>query len=390
MTRNEKKKAAAAALAAEVKKPFPLKWVILAAVLAVVAVTLVVYFVFFFHKPFSAIARSEKEAETVLLLDGETEVPYDLYRYFFLNLKENTDLTGLTKEEAYDLLHEKTLREIAALYATSSYAASLSVTAEDRNVQKMLDELLLLTRYGGESFGYTLSGFANMEAYKTFLAENHMTDAVYRMTLLSMALEYEAAGVFTTSAKDKVGLDRENDILPFFRDDTKARRMTFCYISYDQFQFEPNAKAYTKNRAIAVYNALVARADSESYIPLSDFTGIAIQNSAYQNATSIENGVYVGRYDSDTVYADVVDELFALEKGQMSGLIETDSGFFIVRRMEGDEAYLTNMENDVTLRNTYLSNHFYEEIAKESERLYATLTVCGSLADLAKDPEAVS
>ncbi len=389
MTRNEKRRLAACDAASQSeKKRFPLKWVILAAAIALTVGAIAVYFIFFFQKPFASIARTEKEAEVVLLLDGSTEVPYDVYRYFFKNLKESTDLTGLSDAEAYDLLHEKTLREIAELYAVFSYAESLSVTADTGDAKKMLDELLLLTRYGGSRFGYTLSGFSDFESYKSFLTDNHMSDAVYRLTMAEIACEYYAAAAFTADAQNTVGLEEE-DILAFFRDDTEARRMTFCYIAYDQFLSEPNHKAYTKSRAITVYNNLLAKADSEQYIPLSDFQGIAIQNSITVSTSSIENGIYVGRYDSDTVYADVVDELFSLAPGEMSGLIETDEGFFVIRRMEPSEAYLEDPENDVLLKNTYLSNRFYEKIHEESQRLYATFTVQGSLLTQPKDPESI-
>ncbi len=342
--------------------------VIAGAVIAIIVISLQ-------PKPFDEIPRTAEDAEVVLSVNGNA-VPYDLYRYFFLGNKNTTDLSGMTDTEAFDALHAKALRDIAELYATYEIGASYAVTGENDAVKATYQELLLATRYGGTVMGYTLAGFGSFEAYAAYLVENNMTDAVYRLLMQESAVEYFSAALFSDTAKDTVGLSKD-DILAFFRDDTMARRMTFCYIPINVYPGLTYQQAYdeAKTRAESAYYALAPIASDAEFIAKA----LGLTTPGVVTDSSIENGIYLGRYDSDSIFSDVVDTLFSLEVSETGELIETADGFFIIRRLASDEDYLTADTNDVTLRNTYLSNKFYELIAKKRDELVTKITLSGRL-----------
>ena len=368
MTRNEKRRLLEAELhgAAGEKKPFPWKWAILGSVILLCIVALLIYFIFFFQKPFAEIPPTEEENETVLWI-GETPVTRDLYDYFYKNHERSSDTEAMSAAEKEAFLREKTERSLTDFYATFSIGAQYGISPEHADVKSMYDRLLYLTRYGGTDFGYTLPGFQDEADYHSYLKNNYMTDRVYRLTMQKTAVEYYAASAFTAT---QTSIEKE-EILAFFRNADEARRMTFCAVFYSNFaasgRSEDEIRQGTREQAELAYRVLKNAENN------ADFVNIAIQYSPSVAPVTIENGMYLGRYDSDSLFAPVVDTLFEMEINEVSRIIETPEGFFIIRRLDKSEEYLTNEDNSDTLRSSYLSNQFYKRIQQKGAALSAEI-----------------
>lgn len=357
------------------------KWILLSAILLVCIVGGIVLAVLLNRKTFPAVPRTAEEAEVVLKM-GETEVCYDLYRYLFFGHKQITDLSLLSDAEAFQVLHEKTCRSIAELYAAFRQAENLGVSLSDNDVKKLYQHLLELTKSGGEALGTTYSGFPSEADYRVALAENHMSDAVYRLYLQKIALEYYSASAYTENHRPGTA-----EILDFFRDETKARRVTYAFISLDGYLSLPaeDARKEAKKTAERAYSQLsLCENDADAFIQK------AIQYSFSVQPASLETGFYLGRYDSDDLYKSLSEALFSMAVGEVSPILETAEGYFILYRLPGDEEYLTDEQNLDKLKATYLADTFYREQAEIADLLYTSLQTAGRLDPLPTTPEDIS
>ena len=116
----------------------------------------------------------------------------------------------------------------------------------------------------------------------------------------------------------------------------------------------------------------------------------AIQYSFSVQPASLETGFYLGRYDSDDLYKNLSEALFSMEVGEVSPILETAEGYFILYRLPGDEEYLTNEQNLDKLKATYLADQFYREQAEIADLLYTSLQTAGRLDPLPTTPEDIS
>lgn len=351
----------------EEKKKGQLKWVILTAVLAVLigGFTVTVLVLNLFGSTFRETAPSAKEAEVVLTM-GEYEVTYDLYSYLFLNHKARAeaegDLTALSEDDAFKLLNGRVLSDLAGLYATLSMVKEVSASESD--VTEIYDTLRELTRSGGDFAGQHYDGFDYEWVYYDMLKENRMTDRVYRLYLEEIAADYVAAATFDENAHLYLDLS-EDAVRTYFRESEDVARVTYAYISFDSFMGNKEA---AREVATAAYAKLVAAKDG----PMDEYTDIEIQYSPTAQAASLRDGFYLGRYDASEANGALVEAIFAMEVDEISDVIETDSGLFIVRRLAENTNYIDDVANYDSLETTYKSNSFYRMMAEKEATLLAS------------------
>ena len=352
----------------EVKKGGHLKWILLCVFLvAAIGVAVTVVIVSTLNKTFREIPQTEEEKTPVFMI-GDDTVTYDLYRYYFLgykNLMSNGDdsyFDGKDTAAIYAEIDEKVRADIARLYATLHLSETLSVN--DDELDRIYETLLRMTRSGGEFAGATYVGFESEDAYRKSLAENNMSDAVYRLILRAYAAEYAASNAFAENASSYL-TNTEEAMHAFFMSDD-AVHVAYAYI--DKNSFLSSKEAYDL--------AVMAEAKlSEVAHDLSAFIRTAIQYSSPSVATaSLESGMYLTRYHANEMAQKELTEVaFSLPAGEMSGIVETDDGYFILRRMNTTEEGLESADRELLYKG-YFSHHFYKMLSENAGKLSDTLT----------------
>ena len=359
------------------KKGGRLRWILLGAFLALAFTAAIILIVVGkMNETFPEIPQTDEEKSPVFTVGDETAT-YDLYRYYFLGYKNlmsgGDDSYFEDKDTAaiYAEIDERVRADIARLYASLALAERLGVT--DREIDEIYDELLRLTRSGGEFAGMVYVGFESEEAYKKSLAENNMSDAVYRLVLRAYAAEYKASAAFAVNASEYLS-SKDEDMYAFFMGED-AVHVAYAYI--DKGSFLNTDGAYEL--------ALIAEARlGEVAHDLSAFIRTAIQYSSPSVSTvSLKKGMYLTRYHaSGSAQENLTEIAFSLAAGEMSGIIETDEGYFILRRMNTTEEDLRAADREL-LYEGYFANHFYKMLHESTESLllqmtetdfYATLT----------------
>ncbi len=302
----------------------------------------VLIFVFSACSTSKPIESSEEELRVVGTV-GEFEVLYEELRFLVLTYKEMlidtygedvlSDPETASKYEAE--IRDYVYKNITANYAVLKMCREVGIESDEEAlsnaVQKDIED--------------TIKSLGGRRKYKAFLKESFMTDNFFRFNVRIDKMRNELFYVYT----DDLGLiETENekiyDIIT--RDFIKTQHI---YIS------KSNGKSYDEN--LALINELYSRLNNGE-----DFFSLAESFGEDDELTS--DGFYITKgYMSDT-YEDIA---FSLGKNQISGVIEDNGGFYIIKRFELDNLYV--MMNFDTLSDRYQQYTFIEMIDDTQKEL---------------------
>lgn len=284
---------------------------------------------------------------------GGYEVLYDEFRYVVLSCKSIlSDKYGKDvwsdPEAAAALL--PTLEEMVAERITANYAVLLLCDANGhtnalsdkdavRYVNETVDEAIYMhARAAGLEVEVKKKGLDKVsykygkgaldkakELYKKSLAEYYITERVMRLTL-GVEHAFSKLSEILTYTKGEI-IHKSEDIEAFMKsDEFICTRHVFIEKS-DKVDREAAKKlaeeAYGKYLDGASFDSLVgSKYNSDMTMPY--------------------NGYYFTRGEMDEAYEEAA---FALGVGDVSEIVETDSGFFIIQRYPKDNAYMVeNLE----------------------------------------------
>ena len=278
---------------------------------------------------------STKPNEDDLVVVGhveEFEVLYEEFRFVLLTYKQmmmdsyGDDIFDSPEksEEYVNILRNTVYENITANYAVLVLCKEVGIEHTDEvliaAVEKKLDAQI--KELGGKL------------KYKRFLKENHMTDGFFKFNLLVDTMQNELFYVYTNDLE----LIENEDTAIYDAIQSEFIRTQHIYISKD------NGKTYEENRAsiVEAYNSIMSGAD---------FLSVA---KTYGEDTSVdENGFYIPMgYMSDKY-----DSLaFELSVGEFTDIVEYESGFYIIKRLELDPVYV--LMNFNLLKDRYQSYSF--------------------------------
>lgn len=184
---------------------------------------------------YEPVESSELEATTVMTIrvDNESyEVPYELYRAFFLQLKGTVDggksevWQGEDSEEYVEKIDKMILSRIADVYALYHLAKTLGIDLYSDENEQTLDEYIKASVDGGVVDGAPLNGFGgDYDAYLSSLAEMNLNysaqRALLRYSLASELIDFYYLGDDTTDGA--LEYSRE-DVYEFYLGDESADR----------------------------------------------------------------------------------------------------------------------------------------------------------------------
>ena len=326
------------------EKKFPIKKLI-AAVLLLIIAAIAVFAVIYAVNKYEEEKYLETFGQSAMEVGGHT-VTFDLYRYFYLNYRDELiyDYTtdGKTDTKALDrAIRERIEDAVTGLYGSVSLAADYGMTVSDGDVKAAANEYVKAVK----------EYYKTDAAYKKELENNHMTEKVFEFLMSVDSLEDK---LFTVLVSDG-GKIEDND------EKLMQKFLTGDFVRAKQIFIENDeGEDIEANRALA-NEALAAYRDGESLNTL------------------------IGRYSEDFsmpadgyyfTYLEMIEEFeraaFALQDGEVSEVVESDEGFHIIFRLPKDDAYL--QENFSDLKSQYQTSAFYKMIDERSAALRATET----------------
>ena len=306
---------------------------------------------------YSPVKSSKEERASVLTLDGSFDVPYELYRFYFLSelSLSGVNTAGLSNEEKASVfadLHKKTVEELSAVYAVLKLCADYGIDTESRAFDTYVKESVTTAIDGVDGVG----GYGDKDTYLAEIQKSYMNDSVFRFLL-----RYRYAEKMLASHLRDTGILKsdKNSVLSYMNSD-ECVRATWIYIPYTFLD------GYTDEMLDAKETAAKAASDAE-FLRMTH----EIPPSAYTDA-ELDTGFYMGKYQLDPYYAALTETVFSLAEGETSSWIDSGDGKYIVRRLPKNESYLADEKNLADFTEYYLLNSFYGLLAKESARMMET------------------
>lgn len=273
---------------------------------------------------------------------GENDVTYDIYRTLYLNyrddLKKSYTKDGVTDTAALDSdIRAKVLNDLRYMYAIVSLATEhgMSLTSSDvlSVAETYIEEMKAYCKESEIDFNATLEdGYMTERAFEFFQRAMALRDVLYTALVQNGVIE---------SSDDKV-LEalRSNDFI----------RIKSIFIENDAGE---DVEA----------NRLIAAEVIEKYNGGEDFNSLIGKYSE-----EIPGGeAYIMRGEKNERFENAA---FALSDGEISNVVEVDGGFYIILRLEKDEAYI--FEHFTDLKDLYQSITFENKLKARANTLTAT------------------
>ena len=297
--------------------------------------------------------KSTEEEAAVIGNIGKYEVKYEELRFLTLTCKAELaakygDDVFLPESSEYIGDYKKELEEMVSEQICQNYAAAKTFKNNKINVNDSKSK-----QYAQEYASSVMAQFDSEEEYLAYLEECYMTDAVLRF---NASLE----GCFYRYY-EKLANDIDEEAYNAVMSGDGFIRTMSIFIKNDE------GESVEKNRKDAE-NVL---AEIKAGKPLSSFIG-----SKYNQDTGMCDYYFLKGY-FDEEYEEAA---FALAVGEISSVVETEEGFYIIQRMETDEGYMQN--NIQALKSVYVECKMYENINKLADELVFELNDYGKTLDL--------
>ncbi len=296
------------------------------------------------------VLNSSKEEKTVVMTVGGFDVPLEIYRYAALNHKADYEASrtgdiwsGDEGEALLQKLEKDTRDTVVDLYTTLAIAAEYGISPDDAYFTDTV-EIMMDNMYENYSYDYN--------AYLRELKKYNMNDSVYRFIIRNDLIAEE---LMTKMIQNGDIVYTENELRDILLGEGCVRVMQILIAS-------DNGKTDEENLAMA--NRLLERLENgESFEALVQSHGEDLY--MFNNA----DGYYVCR---GTLHEAFEEAAFSLEVGEVSGIVETDAGYSIIKRYEKDADYIE--ENFTELSESYARGQYNLILEAYSETLTVTET----------------
>ena len=290
---------------------------------------------------------------------GNFDVLYEELRYVTLFYKQQLEDKygeGIWKDTATaqkysDELYELVTRNITANYAVLSLCAEVGITTDAKEIQESVTSYIneMAEELGGRS------------QYKKQLKAENATDHFLRFTI---AVDYCQNELYYSYTQDLGLIETEFEkIYDYIMADNFVRTV-HVYIQNDKDD------DVEKNRA-AAENVVEQIKNGES---INKLIGSSV-NEDFDLTTT--DGYYFGRGEMLQAYEDAA---FALKVNEVSGVVETPTGFYVIKRLPLESAYV--MQHLTTLIDQYQYSELNKYIDQRQEQLSIEFNDYGKSLDL--------
>lgn len=270
------------------------------------------------------------DVDTIMTVDGY-DISLDLYRYYFCNVKNTYDEgdesyweSNLDKETT---VLDETITSVKSLVSTIRLAEKLGISLTDEEKEAI-----------GEKIDSTIDSLGRYSSYVSALEGKYMTEDIYRFLLEMDNLNTKMYNQLTGELGElNLTEDEMREII-----DNEFMHVQYIYISNET----ADAQA-TINEA---YEQLIAGGD------------FAALQAEYSIDTVNTDGYYFGKGYMDEEFEKATQKL---NIGETSGVVETSSGYLIIKRLALDEDYIdTNISKMITEHQNVLYSTMLAEIGE--------------------------
>lgn len=297
--------------------------------------------------------KSTAEQSRVVATCGGNDVKYEELRYITLTCKAALEAkygegifapyTSIAVGEYADELEDMVEEQICQNYASLNVFKEKNINTTDRITQKEVNEYVssVENALGGE------------KEYAAYLEECFMTDSVLRFNTALESCFYRYYEV-VSEEWDKQAYDA------VMSGDGFIHTMSILIRNDEGESVERNYS-----------DAVKVLAEIEGGKPLSSFIG-----TKYNQDTGMCNYYFMEGY-FDKAYEEAA---FALDIGEVSPVVETADGFYIIQRLELDSGYMA--DNVDALKSIYFECKMYEIIEALAAELELEFNEYGKSIDL--------
>lgn len=297
--------------------------------------------------------KSSDEDVRIVGTCGGYDIKYEELRFITLTCKTELEekygdnifspTSSFYNEDYYEELERLVEEQICQNYASVIEFKENKIKTSDRETKKYVEQYV----------DAVMELFDSEEEYVAYLDECFLTDSVLRF---NMALESCFYRYYEKLAEE---LDREAYDAVMSADG--FIRTVSIFIKNDEGESVEQNKADAER----IYNEIMDGAE------LSDYIGTKYNQDTGACDYYFVKGYYKEEYENAA---------FALDIGEVSPVVETAEGFYIIQRMELDEAYM--LDNIETLKSIYLECKAYENINKRAGELVFELNDFGKTLSL--------
>ncbi|MBQ7383280.1 MAG: peptidylprolyl isomerase [Clostridia bacterium] len=281
--------------------------------------------------PARPIDSTDKELTAVGTV-GEFEVLYEEFRFAVLIYRDM-----LIEQYGEDILSSPEYPEMVREHVYDNITSNYAILTMCREVGIEADDPVLLEAVQ-KSIAETVESLGGRGKYKKYLKENYMTDHFLRFNTCIDMMQRELFYVYS----DDLGLIETDDaeisdiILEEFA------RTQHIYVSKN------NGKSAEENRQ-SIAEAYQRLLDGEDFMTLVGKYG--------EDTEMTENGIY---FPEGYMNAEYEKAAFSLSEGEYSGIVEDTNGYYIIKRLKPETAYI--FANFYTLKQTYQEYKFLSMI----------------------------
>lgn len=260
---------------------------------------------------------STKEEALVVGTCGEHEIRHEELRYFTMNYKAEMEAMygeGIFEGADSAMYQAELLAKVSSAieknYALVDLFATKDIHVSDKKIQNTVEEYVAAT----------VEDEGGQEEYAKFLAENYLTDAVYRLHIAIMICQEQYYAVIAEE-QDRQAYDAVLAGEGFIR----------CKSIFVENNVGENVES---NRALAqkVRDEIAAGADIDDYI------GTVANQDTGNCDYYFMRGYFLEEYE---------EAAFALEVGEVSDVVQVLDGFYVIVREEIEEGYFQSNLNEL-------------------------------------------
>ena len=270
------------------------------------------------------------EVPYVMKVDGE-EVPLDLYRYFYLNIKkemdQGEDSYWDTHAEEQDSIKDAVLENIRGYYANQKMADTYGVTlseSDEKTVDTQVDYYINQNYEGDEA------------KFQEGMKEQYLTKDLFRQMIASSLLQQKVFSELMNSTTGKY-LTTEDEMKEILNNE-------YIHATHILLQTGTDDDEAQKQKAQAG----------------EDFDALVEEYGEDPGMEENPDGYY---FTDGMMLQPFYDAASQLQENEISGLVETTAGYHIIKRLPLDEDYINeNIDSLITQHRQLLIQQEYSEI----------------------------
>lgn len=300
------------------------------------------------------VLESTDEEKSVVMTVNGYDVPLEIYRYVALNYKKDYE-SGKSADiwlgdEGRELLKELNddVREtIVRLYTTPVVAGEYGINVDDAYITDAVDSRMEAV-YEEYEFDY--------KSYAAQLQEYNMNDGVYRFITRNDVLSEEILYKMMQNGEIP-GTDEEIMAVLESPEMIRVKQLLISSENHSESEGLELAEKYLAElKAGADFDELVQKHGEDLFM--------------FNNP----DGYYITK---GTYFTEFEDASYALEVGEMSGIVKSSAGYSIIKRYDKDMNYVK--KNFDTLSDSYVSGMYNVIVEKKSADVKAE--ECESLSE---------